>query len=498
MGGHPEAVPPNGRPPSIATHYMRYSTANALVMVAGIISFPLLTRLLDHSQFGILKYYESWLMIGIAVVKMGAQHAIVRFYPYDRDPRRMLSFGTNLVLVPLGVSALLWALMAVVLTLWQWWRGAEFTLVFWCVVLMTPLAAASSIIQMVVRATERSDIVMATRVIGRWLELGLVLAFVVLWQHSALAVYGGKLMAGLVLFAWLLYWMRRNVHVSRDAIDLRVFRHGLRYGLPMMAFEMSSVVLDAVDRVMLKELTGDFAIVGIYAIGYALATQVNVFIDATLSEAFTPVVNRTYEAGGHAEVRALKERVLLPMTYFVVAIVAMLLVAGHDLLVALSGPDKAASGDVFVVVGITLSLFALFDIVNYGLLLKNRSMLLFLITLAVAVLNVLLNFVLIPRMGYMGAAWATAITYAVLSAARFAACPKGLVRFPDARTVILSLACASLLVAVGRGSDMLGAQGPWLRLLVSGGLFGVLYALPILALDRRMRTMLLALRTPAR
>lgn len=473
--------------PSIATHYLRYSATNALLMLAGLVSFPLLTRLLDHAQYGILKYYESWLMIGIALVKLGAQHAIVRFYPYDRDPERMRSFGTNLVLVPLAVSSLLWALMALALTLWQWWRGTEFPPVLWCVVLIMPLAATGSIVQMVVRASERSDIVMATRVGSRWFELALVLGLVLLWQRSALAVYGGKLVAALALLAWLLHWMWRNVRFARSSIDFGAFRAGLRYGLPMMAFEMSAVIIEAVDRVMLKELTGDFAIVGIYAIGYALASQFNVFIDATLSEAFTPVVNRTYESGGSDEVRALKRRVLLPMTYAVAAISAMLLVSGQDLLVALSGADKAASGAVFVLIGIVMALFALLDIANYGLLLKNRAMAQLLITLAAAALNIALNFVLIPRMGYMGAAWATAISYAALAAARFATCPKGLARFPDARTVGLALACAGLLVAVARGTDMFDVHAPWPRLFAAGCLFVLLYALPVWLLDPRLR-----------
>lgn len=483
---------------SIGTHYLRYSTTNVLMMLAAFISFPLLTRLLDQTQFGILKYYDSWLMIGIALFKLGAQHAIVRFYPYDGDPQRMRSFGTNLVFVPMAVSTLLWAFVASSLAVWQWWRGADFPLVFWCMVLIAPVFAVSSLVQMVVRASERSDIVMATRVTGRWLELVLVIGFVVLLQRSALAVYGGKVIAGLVLLAWLLHWLRRNVRFARNAVDFGAFRTGLRYGLPMMANEMAAVVLVVVDRVMLKELTGDFAIVGIYAIGYALATQLNVFMGATVSEAFIPVVNRTYEAGGNSEVRALKARVLLPMTYVVVAIVAMVFISGQDLLVALSGRDKAASGEVFVVVGITLAVFALFDIVNYGLLLKNRPMTLFLITLAAALLNIALNFMLIPRMGYMGAAWATAISYAILSAARFVTCPKGLAGFPDARTVILSLACAVLLVAVAQGSGLFGVQGAWLRLLVAGGLFGLLYALPVLVLDSRVRHMVMALRTRVR
>ena len=49
------------------------------------------------------------------------------------------------------------------------------------------------------------------------------------------AVVSGLLVATLAMFAWFLDWMRRNVRIERSAIDLRAFRAGLLFGLPMMA-----------------------------------------------------------------------------------------------------------------------------------------------------------------------------------------------------------------------------------------------------------------------
>lgn len=477
-------VPPQR--PGLGTHYLRYSMSNGMVLLAGFISFPVLTRLLDNSQFGILRYYDTWMLLGVAIMKLGSQHSIVRFYPYDGDPHNVRVFGTSMVMLPLLMSGTLWVLCSLGLLLW-WLGGNTVHPVFWGAMVLMPMLATGSIVQMVARASERSDIVMNTRIAGRLLELLLVMGAVILVHRSAMAVYGAKIIAAAVLLAWLLNWMRRNVHVSRDAVDLQAFRTGLIYGLPLMAQELAHGILNNFDRVLLKEITGDFTAVGIYAIGYALAMQVNVFISTTLSEAFTPAVTRAYETGGKSAVRALKQRVLLPMTYAVVAIVTMLLVAGQDLLVALSGPGKAASGEVFIVVGITLSFYALFAISNYGLLLKKRTMLLLMIVLAAAGLNIAMNFLLIPRMGYMGAAWATVVSYAVLSAAQFITCPRGLAQFTDARTVGISLACAALLVAVVQGSDMLGLEGAWIRLMGAGVLFVLLYALPVLALEPELR-----------
>lgn len=477
----------------ISTHYVRYSVSNGAVMLLGFISFPILTRFLDNAEFGILRYYDTLMLLGVALVKFGAPHAIVRFYPYDGDQDRMRAFGTNQVLLPLILSVSIWSIIAIALVLAQWWGSSALHPLFWFALVLVLLLSNTNIVQMVMRASERSDVLMSTRIIARTLELVFVLVAVIVVQQSALSVYGGKIVAAALVLGWLGHWMYRHVSVSRQAIDLKEFRNGLLYGMPLMANELAASVLSNMDRVLIRHITGDFAMVGIYAIGYALAMQLNVFLSATLSEAFTPVVTRSYEQGGSEAVRALKTRVLLPMTYAVGAIVAMLLVSGHDVLVALSGHDKAASGEVFVVVGITLSLFALFAISNYGLQLKKQTLPVLAITVAAALVNIWMNFLLIPKMGYMGAAWANAISYAGLCLAQFIICPKGLAQLPRFHTLMVASGCALLLVAVAHGTDLFGLQNAWARLLVAGALFVCLYVLPVLVIDAKMRQMALGL-----
>lgn len=491
----PRAASP--RPPAgLGTHYLRYSVSNALVLMAGFVSFPILTRMLDNAQFGILRYYEAFMLVGVAIAKLGSQHSIVRFYPYG-DPSGMRSFGTNVVFLPLLLSAVLCALAFIGAGLWHWTGGKQFDPVLWCVMLMTPMLAASAIVQSVMRAGQRSDIVMVYRILGRVLELTLVITAVVLVHQSALAVFGGKLLAIILLLAWLMHWLRRNVSFAREAIDVHAFRRALIYGLPLMGHELAFSVQRKADLVMLGMITDDFASVGIYSIGLGLAMQVNLFIDTTLSEAFVPAVNSAYETGGNKAVRELKKQILVPMTYAAVAIVALVLLTGDDLIVALSGASKAASGDVFVVLGITVAVYSLLSISNFGLLLKRSTIPVLIITIGTLVISLAANFILISNMGYMGAAWAAVISYGAMSAARFIWCPEGLVQMPAARTLALAVGLGAVLVIVVQGVNLFELQGAWTRLGVAGTMFVLVYAVPVFLLDPEMRRAALALRARA-
>lgn len=476
------------RPPTdVGTHYLRYSSANLMVLLAGFVSFPLLTRLLDNTQYGILGYFETWVMLAVAVAKLGAQHSIIRFYPSGSDDRGLGHFATNLVLLPILASFALWLVVTAALGVVDAFSVEKFSDVFWLALALIPLTVLVSLVEMVFRASERSLLLTGTRIAKRWLELALILGAVVAFQRSAQAVYVGKVAAAALIAVFYLRWMVRNLRFSSQLIDLPAIRASLVYGLPLVANEVAAVTLGSIDRVMLKHMLGDFAAVGIYTIGYSLAINVSLFMSATLNEAFIPVANRVFGTDGAAAVRELKGRILLPMTYASIGVAVMLWCVGGDALVALSGPSKAASGAVFAAVGTLFALYPLIDIGGYGLLLYKRSMTVLAITLGAAVLNIGLNLWLIPKLGVMGAVWATVISTAALGGTQWLLCPRGLARGPDGRALLIACACAIPLLLVIKGANLFGLESVWLRLIVSGVLFLLLFAAPVWWLDPRLR-----------
>ena len=475
----------------IGTHYLRYSSASVLVMLAGLISFPLLTRLLDNTQYGILGYYETWLMIAVAVAKLGAQHAIIRFYPYGGESAGLRHFATNFFLLPMLVSVALWALAITVFLCIDYFGGADFSAVLWLAVLSIPLMVFVSLVQMLLRAGEHSGLLMVTRVTWRWMELAMMLAAVLALERTALAAYGGKVLAAVVVALFYVHWVRKHLRFARELVDFGQFRAALAYGMPLVVNEIATVLLISIDRLMLKGMLDDFAAVGIYTIGYSLALQVSMLMNSALSESFIPVANRTYETDGPAGVRELKSKVLFPMTYASIGVGVAIWCVGSEAVQAISGADKAASGPVFAWIGMMYAMYPLLDIGGYGLLLHKRSMTLLGLTVFVALLNIALNLWLIPAYGIMGSVYATVAAYAVLGGSITAMCPRELRRLPDAKALAIAFAGAAVFLAAVEFSDLFGLTSPWARLFVAGGFWVLLYVLPALALDGRLRQLLM-------
>jgi len=478
----------------VGAHYLRYSSASLLVMLAGLVSFPLLTRLLDNTQYGILGYYETWLMIGVAVAKLGAQHAILRFYPYQDEANALPGFATNMFLLPLLVSCGIWAAGITVFACVDWFGGASFSPVLWMAVMTVPLQVFVSLVQMVLRAGEHSGVLMVTRVAWRWLELLLMVGAVAWLERSAVAAYGGKMLAAGIVVVFYVYWVRRNLTFSRQ-FDWSQMRKTLSYGMPLVVNEIATVLLISIGRLMLKGMTGDFAAVGIFTIGYSLALQVSLLMSTALSESFIPVANRSWETGGAEAVRALKAKVLFPMTYAAVGVAVAIGCVGSEAVQAISGADKTASGPVFAWLGALYALYPLLEIGGYGLLLHKRSRTVLYMTLAATALNTALNAWLIPEHGYMGATWAAVGSFAMLGVGLYVLCPRDLRYRPDLRAWSVAGAAGLAFVLAVEGSGLFGLVSPWARLFTAGGLWVVLYVVPVLALDGRLRDLVRHWRT---
>jgi O-antigen/teichoic acid export membrane protein len=470
----------------VGKHYARYSAATVLIMLAGLISFPALTRLLDNTQYGILGYYDTWIMMIVAVIKLGAQHAILRLYPFGGDESRLTHFATNLVFLPMIISVGIWSIGIIAFGSISWWRGDTVSPVLWCAVLAIPLMVFNSQVEMTLRVSERSRLLTTTKIASRWLELAVVLGAVVLIQRSALSVYAGKLLCMLILAAFYARWVRRHLHFSRTSIDFAAYRDALHYSLPLVLHEIAGVALVSIGRVMLKHTLDDYAVVGIYTVGYALAMQLGVLVNVPLWDSFNPVANRVHTLEGPAMVRALKVKILLPATYACIGVAVAIWVIGSDALQMLSGPTKAASGPVFAWVGTMFAIMLLLDLSGYGLLLMKRSRTVLALMLTALAVNVGLNLLLIPAFGYMGAVYSAVASYTTLGVARCLLCPRELFQAPEGRALAIAIGAAVAFLLAMHFADLSVFPLPWMRVVVAAVLWLACYAVPVLVLDRRM------------
>ncbi|HEX5960468.1 MAG TPA: oligosaccharide flippase family protein [Rhodanobacteraceae bacterium] len=475
---------------SIATHYLRYTIGNVLIMLAGFVSYPIMTRLLSNAQYGVLGYFDAWMLILAVVIKLGSQHSTVRFYPHTGGADAMLRYGSTFVLFSFVVSCGVWLLAVLLLAIATALGRVPQPVEAWVMLVLLLPTVCVSYVTSFLTAQERSDLSVRLSVAQRWGDVFTILGIVYFLSRTATGVYSARLISASVVAAVGAAWVLRHVPMRWRERDVKKWAEGVRYGVPMGANELAYVVLGFVDRVMLKQQLQSFVPVGIYSIGYGLALTVNSMLHAGMRVAYNQVSIRVYETEGPKAVVLTKRRVLDVLVYIVTALIVGTLVVGPDLLLLLSGHDKYRSAQVFVWVTVIYVFSGLIGLCASGLVLHKRSGTIFTITVAAAVANVLLNLSWIPAYGYMGAVYATAVCMVGLNCAQFVFCPRELRALPGARPTLIAGGLGLLFWLVAHFTGMFGLTQHLPRLIAAGLLMLVVFVVPSLALDRPLREVL--------
>ena len=475
---------------SVLVHYLRYLGGNLMIIAAGFVSFPIMTRLLDNHQFGVLGYYEAWLLVIAGLLKLGAQHAILRFYPHQGGAIALRRFRTNYLLLPFALSMLLWLVCAIVIVLTLQRIPTAEQPILWILIITLPLMIWSSFVEAIMYALERSDISLWLKTVWRWSELALVMLTIAMIERSALGVFSARLVVLVVVAAWLTLWFQRWCRGRVIRPSRAPILAGMTFGVPMMFTELVSVLFGFADRILLRALTGSFTEVGIYTIGYGLAMAVSAVLGRTLSEAFLPTALRLYKASGSRAVVELKREMLDIWVLVVGLATAMLLCVGQDFLILLAGQDKAASAPVFVAISIAMVWGSLITIAQYGLLLQRRALRVLAITMAATAMNLALNVPLIMAFGVSGAVAATLVSYFFLAIIQLWQCPSDLRYLPPLGRMVAAALFAPIMLGLLMQIDYFGASSPGTRLL-AGAVTVMLPALALAALDKKLRAVIL-------
>jgi O-antigen/teichoic acid export membrane protein len=210
---------------------------------------------------------------------------------------------------------------------------------------------------------------------------------------------------------------------GRVGFDATLLRELWRFGLPTVPAAFSAIMLQVVDRPILK-LFVDSAAVGVYQANYRLGIPMMMMV-TVFEYAWKPFYLRETSSLGKKTIperRATHTLLARVLTYFTVVCGGLFLVAGLLMEFVVRIPFVGGRfvnpaywsglGIIPIVLGAYYfnGMFANFAASAY---IRKRTQYLPRITGAAALVNIALNFALIPYYGIWGAAWATLGAYMV-------------------------------------------------------------------------------------
>ena len=298
---------------------------------------------------------------------------------------------------------------------------------------------------------------------------------------AALAGLGVRgVIAGWVVSMWggLAVGLRRlRVRLGRLRLR-RPPREVTRFASPVVLVTFGMVALSLADRLILSLYVSDAA-VGVYALAYAIVEQSLVLLFSILLATKFPELLRVFDAEGPERAAHALGRALEGCLAIAVAVGLPLALFGGEIL-RLVGGDAYARGDTsfipLVVAGVVLMGLAQYAAIPFQQARRTRPWAVA-VGLAVVV-NVGLNFLLVPRLGLLGAGIATAAGYAALAASSFALASRHIPRYLGAARVWAPAGAAAAALALWsatRASVPVGVEAPTVVLAYATALAAVFF-----------------------
>ena len=379
----------------------------------------LLTRYLGAASYGIYIYVLSWVNIIYVLVNLGCDSAAVRFIPeYSGSGRWGLVRGylrraSLLVVLQSAAAALIGAAVLLV------FRGRiepEMYMTLWAGLILIPVKA---LIQLVASFLRAFKVVVRALTLSTIVNPVLLAAGILILVHLA----GGRVSSSsgmlinaassvvVLILCWLLLRDILPAALAETPLESSM-KKWLRVAFPLLLITSFQLILAKTDILMVGSILGTTQ-AGIYSVASQVAVMVSFALNS-VNLIVTPMISQLHSQGRHGDLQRMITMASRGVLAYSLPVFVFILVWGKWVL-GLFGPAFVAGYGILAVLCLGQLVISLAGPVGFLMTMTGYQIQAAWVIGLTALLNIILNAVLISLMGVIGAAVATAIVISLRS-----------------------------------------------------------------------------------
>ena len=361
-------------------------------------------RYLGPNDYGLWQYAQSLVALLTAVATLGTTQIVIRDLVDQPREKEGQILGTSFILMLIAGFITTGIIIAI-----GFWLNNQ-SLTRWLIVIAS--------VNLVLQAFQAFDYWFQAKVLSKYsvyartsaqIIISVLKIFFVILSLNVIYFALTIIIAGLIrLIIWVYSYEKQSQKISNWSFDPGYAKSLMKNAWPLILTGMSIAIYMKIDQVMLKTMV-DAKAVGIYSVAVKIA-QLWYFIPVAIASSVFPAIIKSKKEGiekYYNRIQSLYDvmagialAIAIPMTFASNFIINLLYGQAYTLAGGVLAVQIWAG--VFVFMGIAQSKWLINE--NY-----QHYEMIFSITGAIS--NIILNLWLIPKIGIMGAAWATLIAY---------------------------------------------------------------------------------------
>ncbi len=392
----------------LSTHTGVYGVVGASSAAVSMILIPLYGHMFTPKEFGQLQLLQLWLSLASTIAGLGLTTAYFKlFHEHPSEEERQGTLGIVWILTA-GSTSLV-CLLLLVLSLQTF--TDHFSLLHDPAILSLLLTSLVTGVFLgipfqLLRAQEQSLKYLKLGALGLIAGLSLNVFFIWWLEVGVKGVLAAQSLSSFMMIIFALPLLYRHTRLSFSSIKAKTM---LRFGLPLVPAALALWILEGSDRVVIERFWGP-AEVGIYSLAYKYGVILQMALVA-FQTAWAPLLFSLSKQEGASQVIS---RIL---TYFLTGMMllaTLLYVVRKPVLSLAASADFAGAESVVGPILLGFLFYGFYFVAISGSYIHGKTLSIALVVGMAAGLNLILNFVLIPKFGGSGAAWATAFSYLAL------------------------------------------------------------------------------------
>lgn len=391
-----------------------YGLSSVIGRLLNYLLVPLYTRYFIPEEYGIVTELYAYVAFLVVLLTYGLETAFFRFSNNKWDAKKVYSTALISLLFSSVAFVLLLFFTSPVIANWMGY-GIESRFIKWFAIIVG-LDAISSISFAKLRQEERAIRFATIRIISIIINIGLNVYFIVYKGFGIEYIFISNLISSAVTLVFLLPEMTNSTLI----FDRIIWKKMMVYALPLLIAGLAGMTNETIDRVLLKQLLPNPEVatfeLGLYGAFYKLSIIMVLFV-----QTFRFAAEPFFFAQHHQ--RENKQVYADVMKYFIIVMIVIFLtvVVFYDFVIGFLGTAYHDERGFLVVSILLLANLFLGIFYNLSIWYKLIEKTVFGAYLSIfgAIITLLLNFILIPKIGFIGSAWATLACYFSMSLASY-------------------------------------------------------------------------------
>lgn len=382
---------------------LAYILASLFTKGIAFITIPIFTRIMPTEQIGIVNIYNSWFSLiyvfsTLSLTSGGYQVALNRF---SEERNKYVSSVTSIT----SLIAMFFLVVFIIKTDFiSTLMGINKSLIF-LMILGFFVSPAMDFWLARQRYEYKYKIATVLSVLSAVLSTIFSVLMVIKFNNDALTRLFSSFIViyGIDACIWVYIMLTGRTYYKRE-----YWEFSLKLGLPMLAYSISTQILNVSDRLMISQFEGERS-VGIYGTLYSVSS---------ISMIFWNALNAAYVSYLHKNVIANRDSTR-KIASFVLGMYAMcaiiLTYLSPELIKIFATEEYYEAIYIMPPIAAGISLMAISNMYSNILLYYQKTFIIVISSVVAASVNVILNAIFIPQWGYKAAAYTTMIAYVFLA-----------------------------------------------------------------------------------